>query len=97
MISITDPYMHYMTLHNSTKVTHLSMLSAMCFLLMCKIAGRPPKEVDIEVKHLLTFDFQLDEIAAIVDVSRSTLYRRMKDSGIEKYSDISDPDLDNTI
>ena len=55
------------------------------------MASRPPKEVDIEeVKHLLAFDFQLDEIAAIVDVSRSTLYRRMKGSGIEEYSDISD-------
>ena len=98
MIFITDLYMHYMISHNSSKVTHLSKLSAMCFLLECKMAGRPPKEVDIEeVKHLLAFDFQLDEIAAIVDVSRSTLYRCMKDSGIEKYSDISDPDLDSTI
>ena len=62
------------------------------------MAGRPSKEVDMEeVKHLLVYDFQLDEIAAIVDVSRSTLYRRMTDSGIEKYSDISDLDLDSTI
>ena len=62
------------------------------------MAGRPPKEIDMEdVKYLLAFDFQLDEIAARLDVSRSTLYRHMKDSGIEKYSDISDADLDSTI
>ena len=62
------------------------------------MAGRPPKEVDMdEVKHLLAFDFHLDEIAATLDVSSSTLYRRLKVYGIEKYSDISDADLDYTI
>ena len=55
------------------------------------MAGQPPKELDMdEVKHLLAFDFHLDEIAATLDVSRSTLYRRLKVSGIEMYSDISD-------
>ena len=49
-----------------------------------------------EVKHLLAFDFHLDDIAATLDVSRSTLYRRLKVSGIEMYSDISDMDLDYT-
>ena len=58
------------------------------------MAGQP-KEVDIdEIKQLLAFDFHLDEIAAMLDVSRSTLYRRLKNSGIEKYIDISDVDLD---
>ena len=62
------------------------------------MASRPHKEVDMdEVKHLLAFDFHLDEIAATLDVRRSTLYRRLKVSGIEKYSDISDADLDCTI
>ena len=74
------------------------MLSEVCLLLEFKMAGRPPIEVDMEqVKHLLALDFQLDEIATIMEISRSTLFRRMKDSGIEKYSDISDTDLDSTI
>ena len=61
------------------------------------MAGQPPKELDMdEVKHLLAFDFHLDEIAATLDVSRSTLYRWLKVSGIEMYSDISDMDLDYT-
>ena len=50
-----------------------------------------------EVKHMLAFDFHLDKIAATLDVSSSTLYRRLKVYGIEKYSDISDADLDYTI
>ena len=62
------------------------------------MAGRPPKKVDMdEVKHMLAFDFHLDEIADTLDVSSSTLYRRLKVYGIEKYSDISDADLDYTI
>ena len=46
------------------------------------------------MNDLLAFDFHLDEIAATLDVSRSILYRRLKVSGIEKYSDISDAHLD---
>ena len=62
------------------------------------MASRPHKEVDMdEGKHLLAFDFHLDAIAATLDVSRSILYRRLKVSGIEKYSDISDADLDYTV
>ena len=61
------------------------------------MAGRPPKEINMdEVKRLLAFKFHLDEIAAVLDINRSTLYRRLKDSGIEKYSNISDGDLDYT-
>ena len=61
------------------------------------MAGQPLKEIDMaEVKRLLAFKFHLDEIAAVLDINRSTLYMRLKDSGIEKYSDISDGDLDYT-
>ena len=62
------------------------------------MAGRPAKEVDLEeVKYLLAFDFKLEDIAALLDVSRSTLYRHMKNAQIEKYTDISDRDLDETV
>ena len=37
------------------------------------MAGHPKKYVDMdEVKHMLAFDCHLGEIAAILDVSRST-------------------------
>ena len=88
MISIAYPYL----------MTLLSMLSAMCCACCGKMAGRPAKELDLEeVKYLLAFDFKLEDIAALLDVSRSTLYRHMKNAQIEKYTDISDRDLDETV
>ena len=62
------------------------------------MAGRPALELDLEeVKYLLAFDFNLEDIAALLDVSRSTLYRHMKIAQIEKYTDISNSDLDETV
>ena len=62
------------------------------------MAGRPTKELHLEeVKHLLAFDYNLEDIANLLNVSRSTLYRHMKDAQLEKYTDISDHDLDETI
>ena len=62
------------------------------------MAGRPALELDLEeVKYLLAFDFKLKDIAALLDASRSTLYRHMKIAQIEKYTDISDRDLDDTV
>ena len=50
------------------------MLIEMCLLLERKMACQPPKEVDMEkVKYLPALDFQLDEIVATLDISRSTL------------------------
>lgn len=71
----------------------------MCCLSAKRLVGNPKTYVDIQVKCLLAIDFQLDEVDATctLDVSRSTLYRHMKDPGIEKYSDITDTDLNNTI
>ena len=50
-----------------------------------------------EVKYLLAFDFNLEDIAALLDVNRSTLYRHMKIAQIEKYTDISNSDLDEIV
>ena len=62
------------------------------------MAGRPTKEFHLEeVKYLLAFDYNLEDIANLLNVSRSTLYRHMKDAQLEKYTDISDHDLDETI
>ena len=79
-------------------MTLLSMLSSMSGPCCSKMAGRPVLELDLEeVKYLLAFDFNLEDIAALLDVSRSTLYRHMKIAGIEKYTDISDRHLDETV
>ena len=73
----------------------MSYAAHACF---SKMAGRPPKEIDLaEVKYLLAFDFNLEDIASLLDVSRSTLYRHMKNAQIEKYTVISDRDLDETV
>ena len=40
-----------------------------------KMAGRPTKELHLEeVKYLLAFDYNLEDIANLLNVSRSTLY-----------------------
>ena len=57
-------------------MTLLSMLSSMSGLCCSNMAGHPVLELDLEeVKYLLAFDFNLEDIAALLDVSRSTLYR----------------------
>jgi len=61
------------------------------------MAGCPAIQLDLEVKYLLAFDFNLEDIAAQLDVSRSTLYRHMKIAGIEKYTEISKRTIDETV
>ena len=62
------------------------------------MAGWPDLELDLdEVKYLLASDLKLEEITALLDISRSTLYRHTKIAQIEKYVDISDEDLDETV
>lgn len=59
------------------------------------MAGRPAQDVNLdEIRYLLAFNFKIEDIADILGVSRSTLYRHMKEAKIEKYADITDRDLD---
>ena len=57
--------------------------------------------VDIEdIEFLGQLRFSYTEIAKILEISRSTLYRRLEEEGISrysKYSDITDNDLDTEI
>ena len=74
------------------------MLSSMCCACCSIMAGCPAKEIELEeVKYLLAFDFKLEDIASLLDVSRSTLYRHMKEAGIDKYTSIIDGELDRTV
>ena len=67
----------------------------------CRSLGRPIIQVDIEdVEYLRGFRFSWSHIATILEVSRSTLYRRLEEEGIAtelRYSNITDNDLDRII
>ena len=63
-------------------------------------AGRPTLSVDLfEVEYLRSLQFTWEDIANLLGVSRSTIYRRVKECGlpIQGYSDISDQNLDSAI
>ena len=63
--------------------------------------GHPRIGVDLEdIEFLSGLRFSYTDIAKILGVSHSTLYRRLEEEGItqySKYSDISDNDLDKEI
>lgn len=65
------------------------------------VRGRPRIAVDIEeVEFLRSLRFRWNQVASILGVSRSTLYRRMREEGIREdlqFSDISDEDLDAIV
>ena len=60
-------------------------------------AGRPPIEINLDMVELLrSANYTWEEIAKALMVSRSTLWRRVKEGHLvtTKYTDISDVDLD---
>lgn len=63
--------------------------------------GRPPVVLSREkITELLSLDLSYTQIARVLGVSRTTLYKKMTDLGIThkaKYSTITDEQLDNTI
>lgn len=65
------------------------------------MAGRPKVNVDIEdIEFLRGLRFSYTNIATILGISRSTLYRKLDEEGISrysKYSDISDHELDREM
>ena len=69
--------------------------------MLCRVAGRPRVNVDIEdIEFLRGLRFPYTEIAGILGISRATLYRRLDEEGIDrdsKYTDITDGDLDREI
>ena len=71
------------------------------FLPVLRLPGRPQIIVSIEdIEYLRGLHFRWTKIASILGISRSTLYRRLEEEGIElsdTYSQVSDNDLDHTI
>ncbi len=70
---------------------------------MCRARGRgrPRLSVDIEdIEFLRGLRFSYTKIAAILGVSRATLYRKLEEEGVNPsslYAEISDTDLDQEI
>ena len=63
--------------------------------------GRPPKEICLDVKYLLSLGISRTKVADILGVSRQTLYNRIKGSSnpeaFNRFSDLSDTELDSLI
>ena len=64
------------------------------------LAGRPSIALNVEhIEFLRTSGYTWEEVASVLGVSRSTVWRRLQDSNlhIDKYTDISDSQLDNVV
>lgn len=60
--------------------------------------GRPSIEIDMDkVKELRGLGFKFVDIAKMLNISRSTLYRSLGNSDLMGYTDISDQELDRLI
>ena len=70
-------------------------------IIIYRSPGRPIISVDVEdIEYLRGLRFSWTKIAKILEISRSTLYRRLEQEGISQstvYTDISDVDLDRVI
>jgi len=66
-----------------------------------RVTGRPRIEVDVEdIEFLQGLRFSWTNVAKVLGISRSTLYRRLEEEGISRetrYSDMSDSDLDSLV
>ena len=62
--------------------------------------SRPKLIVNVHAVELLrSCGYTWNEVAGALQVSRSTIWRRVEDAGVQlaKYSDISDDELDSII
>ena len=67
----------------------------------CQSIGWPRIEVDLwDIEFLRRLRFPFCQIAAILGISRSTLYRWLKEEGLSRdfiYTDLSDSELDREL
>ena len=82
-------------------MTNLGKLELYGCFPSCKSPGRPLLAVSIEdIEYLRSLQFSWTKIAQILGISRSTLYRRLEESGIQQdvqYTSISDFELDRAV
>ena len=88
-----------------SSVGEIAMLRAACNLAFqrsncLKGPGRPPLDINVENMELMReAEFTWDEISQALLVSRTTLWRRLKQSGYDfrTYTDISDHELESVL
>ena len=71
-----------------------------CVQIYTGLRGRPRVFINIESIELLrSCGYTWNEVARALQVSRSTIWRRLRECGIKitKYTDISDDELDTVI
>ena len=82
-------------------MTNLGKLELYGCFPSCRSPGRPLLAVSIEdIEYLRSLQFSWTKIAQILGISRSTLYRRLEESGIQQdvqYTSISDFELDRAV
>ena len=70
----------------------------MCACIFLSVIGRPRVDVEIEdIEYLRQLRFSWTCIAKILNISRSTLYRRLDEEGLSRqltFTNISDQELD---
>ena len=72
------------------------------YSLCCRGVGRPLLDIDVTyIEYLRGLRFTFTDIAKIMGISRTTIYRRLDDAGIDhartSYTNISDAALDQAV
>ena len=83
---------------NDSTIPPVSIIS--CFVEHTGFVGRPRLLVNIEtVEFLRSCGYTWEQVSDAMQVSRTTLWRRLKDAGIEvnTYASISDDELDSVV
>ena len=101
-IRVSDPhYITFRTLHTRLlNIIYTPYIIALSQVYQRTSSGRPRHLINLDYAELLRqANYSWEAIALVFNVSRTTLWRRMNESGIStsSYSDICDADLDAIV